>query len=226
LFIWAEKTRRSTLLPLHLFGMRYFQAGLVTAAVSFGALFVVLVLMPFYLDYIKALETRMIGLVMMAVPVTLFVVSPTAGMLSDRLGSRYLTTLGLTVCFFALLLLAFIRVDSTIVDLCVRLALLGMGQSMFLAPNTASLLSRSRENDVGITSGLLATSRNLGMLFGAAFAGIAFAAWFYWFSAGGDLRDYTPGQAPYFMASLQATFLCTAAISCCAAIFSWLRGAD
>lgn len=223
LFIWAEKTRRSTILPLHLFGKSYYIIGLITAAVSFGALFVVLILMPFYLDYIKELPAKTIGLVMMALPLTLFVVSPAAGMLYDRLGSKYLTTAGLGLCFLALLLLVGIDQNTDPVNISWRLAFLGMGQAMFLAPNTASLLSRINNDDVGVTSGLLATSRNLGMLAGAAFGGIVFAAWFSYFTAGAELRNYYPEQADFFMSALKATFICTAAISLLAAVISWQR---
>ena len=223
LFVWAERTRKSSILPLHLFAKSYYHIGLITSALSFGSLFVVLILMPFYLDYIKGMAPDYIGLTMMAVPVTLVIVSPTAGVLFDRIGSRYLTTLGLGLCVVALFLLARLSSDSTLADICWRLALVGMGQSIFLAPNTASLLSRIRDADAGVTSGLLATSRNLGMLSGAAFGTIAFAAWFGYFSGGGELRNFVPAQVPSFISALQATFLLTALISLIAAVISWQR---
>lgn len=223
LFIWAERTRKSSILPLHLFAKSYYHIGLITAALSFGALFVVLILMPFYLDYIKGMAADYIGLAMMAVPITLVIVSPTAGFLYDRIGSRYLTTLGLGLSFIALLLLSQLSSDSTLADICWRLALVGMGQSIFLAPNTASLLSRIGDTDAGVTSGLLATSRNLGMLAGAAFGGITFAAWFGYFSGGDEIRNFVPAQTHFFISALQATFLCTALISLIAAVISWQR---
>jgi hypothetical protein len=103
------------------------------------------------------------------------------------------------------------------------LSLLGLGQSIFLAPNTASLLTRSRDADAAVTSGLLATSRNLGMLVGAAFAGIVFAAWFGYFAGGTALRDFQPEQAPSFILAFRFTLFCTALFSIAAAIISWQR---
>lgn len=223
LFVWSERVRTPALLPLHLFAKSYYHIGLFTAAVSFGSLFVVLVLLPFYLDYVRGLSADLIGLVMMAVPLSLFVVSPASGALYDRFGGRHLTTGGLLVCFVSLLLLAMTKADTPLVVMCGKLALLGMGQSMFLAPNTASLLARIKDDDAGVTAGLLATSRNLGMLCGAAFAGIVFAAWFGWFSGGGELYDYRPEQSPVFMDSFQATLLCAATVSLSAVLASWQR---
>ncbi len=223
LFFLAEKTRKSNILPLHLFSRNYYHIGLLTAALSFGSLFGVLILMPFYLTHIKQLSADLVGTVMIAVPLTLFVVSPTAGLLYDRLGSRYLTTIGLAVCTMALLLLATIGADTSLVFIFIILALLGMGQSMFLAPNTASLLSRIPDVDAGITSGLLATSRNLGMLAGAAFGSMIFAAWFGYFSAGGELAQYNQQLADAFIASLRATMFCIAAVSLVNVLISWQR---
>ncbi len=223
LFVWSEKSRKSTLLPIHLFAKNYYHIGLITAAISFATLFVVLILMPFYLDYIKSLPTNLIGLVMMSIPLTLFIASPTAGLLYDRFGSRYLTTGGLLLSCLALLALSQLKTDTTLVQICWRLSLLGMGQSIFLAPNTASLLSRSKDADAAITSGLLATSRNLGMLIGAAFAGIVFAAWFSYFSGGAELRNYQPVQAESFIQAFHYTLISTAFFSLGAALISWQR---
>ena len=223
LFVWSEKTRTSTLLPLHLFARNYYHIGLITAAISFATLFVVLILMPFYLDYVKGVPTDLLGLVMMAVPVTLFVASPAAGTLYDRFGSRYLTTGGLLLSCAALLLLTQLERGTTLVSIAWRLSLLGLGQSVFLAPNTASLLSRGTDSDAALTSGLLATSRNLGMLVGAAFAGIVFAAWFDYFSGGTELGDYRPDQVVSFIRAFRYTLFCTALFSLAAAYISWKR---
>ena len=186
-------------------------------------LFGVLILMPFYLTHIKGLAANLVGLVMMAVPLTLFVVSPTAGMLYDRIGSRFLTTLGLSICTLALLLLSAIDQVTGLLPIFIALAMLGMGQSMFLAPNTASLLSRIPEVDAGVTSGLLATSRNLGMLAGAAFGTMIFGAWFGYFSAGEELSSFRPDLSGPFISSLRWTLLCTAALSALNVLISWQR---
>ena len=55
-----------------------------------------------------------------------------------------------------------------------KLALLGAGQSIFLSPNSASALSRVSDNYLGITSGILATARNFGMVMGATLAAASF----------------------------------------------------
>lgn len=222
-FYYAEKSRKSSILPLHLFPKSYYHIGLVTASLSFASLFGVLILMPFYLTRIMALRADLVGLMMISIPLTLFIVSPTAGMLYDRLGSRYLTTLGLGVSTFSLVLLAFVGEQTSLIFVFIVLALMGMGQSIFLAPNTASLLSRIADVDAGVTAGLLATSRNLGMLAGAALGSILFGSWFSYFSSGVELGSYHAALSGPFIKALQATMLCFAALSLANVVISWQR---
>lgn len=223
LFYVAEKTRKSNILPLHLFPKNYYHIGLITSSLSFASLFGVLILMPFYLTHIKSLAGGMVGSVMAAVPLTLFIVSPTAGVLYDRFGSKYLTTLGLSMSTVSLICLAMIGGQTSLLVIFLVLALLGMGQSMFLAPNTASLLSRISESDAGITSGLLATSRNLGMLMGAACGSMVFSAWYAYYSAGEELGDYTATMQPAFISSLRTTLICLAVVAGINVCISWQR---
>ena len=52
LFIRIEKKAANPILPITLFRKRYYWTAVSTAAISFAVLFVVLALIPFYLEYI------------------------------------------------------------------------------------------------------------------------------------------------------------------------------
>jgi len=77
--IQVEFKQKVPLFPLELFRKRSYTIAMFCAALSFGVLFVVLILMPFYLDYVLGLSPKDIGLVMMAVPISVFFVSPMSG---------------------------------------------------------------------------------------------------------------------------------------------------
>ena len=81
----------------------------------------------------------------MAVPATIVVLSPLSGWLYDRIGARYLTTGGLVLSGLALLGLALLKATSSPLEIAGKLALLGAGQSIFLSPNSASVLSKVSE---------------------------------------------------------------------------------
>ncbi len=222
-FLLVEIKSEDPLLPVSLLRMRYYGIAMATSAISFAVLFVILILMPFYLDYILKFEVDTIGYIMMAVPGTLFVVSPLSGWLYDRKGAKVLTTCGLFLCCFATILLCLLTSQSSALDVAWRLALLGTGQSIFLSPNTASVLSRIQRQYTGVTSGMLATSRNLGMLAGVAMAGMIFMSFYSHLSGGQDLKDFSLEQASIFMKSFRVTLIGAALISFVGGILSWQR---
>lgn len=223
LFVKAESKHQAPLLPLALFRNRSFSIAIFCAALSFTVLFVVLILMPFYLDFILGLSPKEIGFVMMALPIAVFVISPLSGYCYDHIGARFLTTAGLSVAAFGLLLLCLLAADSSPFAVAWRLAVLGCGQALFLSPNSATVLDSVGHEQAGVSSGMLATARNLGMLAGVSLAGLIFGMIFSQLSGGLDLKEYDPNQVQNFISALQRTFVFAAALSIVGAVLSSLR---
>lgn len=222
-FARVEKKAAAPILPISLLQKRFYWVAVLTAAISFAALFAVLVLLPFYLDYVSHLEVHQIGKVMMAVPATLILLAPISGWLYDKIGARFLTTAGLGLCCLALLGLASVTADSSMVAVTVQLALLGAGQSVFLTPNSASVLSQVGEEHAGITAGILATARNFGMVSGATLAAALFSWWFTFYSGGVEFVNYTVVDRNAFILALKTTFLMSACLTLLGAVFSARR---
>jgi MFS family permease len=222
-FLWMEGRAEQPLIPVDLFRKRYFSTAIITAGLSFAILFVILLLIPFYLDYILELSADRIGLIMLSVPITLVVVSPLSGWLYDQIGARILTTLGLAVSSLAILSMLGLTAETNQWSVAVRLALLGAGQAIFLSPNSASVLARVSEQYVGIAAGLLATARNLGMLLGAGLSGLIFSVLYALSSDGGSLHAFQTGQTEVFMQSLHWTFGLAAFMAAVGSVLSSLR---
>jgi MFS family permease len=223
LFFRVEKKSSAPILPLGLLLQPYYWIAVSTAAISFAVLFTVLVLIPFYLDYILAMETYRVGRVLMAVPATLIVLSPLSGYLYDKIGARYLTTAGLSLSTASLLSLAWLSQDSSVTEVALRLALLGAGQSVFLSPNSASVLSQVEEQFVSTSAGILATARNFGMVAGATLAAALFSWWFGFYTGGGELADYSAADSDGFILALRTTFVVTAMVAFLGCVLSSRR---
>lgn len=223
LFVYLERTSRQSLLPIKLLKNRYFWTAMVTVTLSFSVLFMVIILIPFYLTFVLQLTTIEIGSVMMTLPVMLSLASPVSGRLYDSIGARKLTTFGLLICTVAVFGLSMLQDESGKVQVMWRLALLGMGQSIFLSPNSASVLSRVTAEFTGVTSGILATCRNLGMLFGVAMAGMVFGFFFYQFSGGADLKSFEPAHISAFVSALHDSFLAASFVSLLGVAISTMR---
>ncbi len=224
LLIVVERRAVEPLFPFALFQERHYAIAMICAALSFTVLFVVLILVPFYLDYVLRLPVDRIGLVMMAVPAAVFVVAPFSGWLYDRTGARILTTSGLSLCCLALILLCLLDARSEMQDVAWRLAVLGAGQALFLSPNSASVLATAPLRYIGVTSGMLATVRNLGMLAGVMLAGLIFGGVFSWLSGGMDVKDFTPAHVASFVTALRISFALAALLALVGVILSGRRG--
>ena len=224
LLVKTESRKPNPLFPLSLFRNQSYAIAMFCAALSFTVLFVVLILMPFYLDYVLGLSAENIGLVMMAVPVSVFFVSPLSGVYYNKIGARFLTTSGLAIAASGLLSLCFLSAESSPYEVAWRLAVLGCGQALFLSPNSATVLENVSSEQTGVSSGMLATARNLGMLIGVSLAGLVFGLLFSSLSGGLDLQQYSPDQAQNFIHALKITFIGTAVFSGIGAFLSSLRG--
>jgi EmrB/QacA subfamily drug resistance transporter len=219
----VESVKADPFLPLELLQQRFFAIAMTVVALSFAVLFFVLILMPLYLKLVVGLSSDRIGYMMMAVPASLFIVAPLAGRLFDRIGGVYLTSLGLCITGCATVLLAIIHPGCSLLDIAWRLALLGCGQSIFLSPNSASVLSRVNVEDTGVTAGMLATCRNLGMLSGVALVSLLFSFFFTKMSGGATLQSYSPEHMVYFVDAFRVTLLIGAAIAFVSAALSLAR---
>ena len=86
------------------------------------------------------------------------------------------------------------------------------------------MLAGVSDEQAGLTAGLLATSRNFGMLAGTALAGLSFAIHFSGATGGMDMRDFVPSAAPAFMIALRTTLHYGTVVALVAVGVSWMRG--
>ena len=225
-FVFALNELRQPypLLPVKLFRRRFFFMAMLSGMLSFSVLFFVLLLTPFYLRAVKRLSADQTGYVMMALPLCVFFVSPIAGRLHDRIGAKIVATTGLGICLVGLLLLTSISAVTPPLQVAALLAVLGFGQAMFLSPNSAAALAGVNHQQAGVTSSLLATARNLGMLTGTALAGLLFTLTFSGLTGGLDMKDFQPEYTAQFIVSLHKSFQAAAVIAAVGVAASWWRG--
>jgi EmrB/QacA subfamily drug resistance transporter len=96
-FVAIERRVRSPMLDLSLFGKRLFSASAGSAVLNYICLYSVVFVMPFYLIVGRGLSPAQAGLLLTAQPLVMAVAAPLSGALSDRIGSRLLSTLGMLI---------------------------------------------------------------------------------------------------------------------------------
>ncbi len=133
-------------------------------------------LMPFYLLSSRGLTPIETGFVMLCLPVTFIFIPPFVGRLSDRIGPKAPTTIGLGVSATALLLFATLTPSTPIPVVAGILVLAGVGGSFFQAPNQSVIMRAAPQERVGTVSALIPTLRYVGLIVGVALAEAIFTS--------------------------------------------------
>jgi EmrB/QacA subfamily drug resistance transporter len=175
-FIIHEKRVPQPIVDFSLFRNRLFSAAIASSFLCFLSLFAVMFLMPFYLEELLALPVDLAGLLMTAVPLTIAVVAPASGWLSDRFGSRFLSSAGLAVVCLGLWFLSQLTAQASLGDIIWPLVVTGFGQALFQPPNNNAIMSSVPLPRLGIASGFLSTVRVLGQSSSVAISGAIFAS--------------------------------------------------
>ncbi|MFH1701731.1 MAG: MFS transporter [Candidatus Zixiibacteriota bacterium] len=168
LFMARETRVDSPLIGLGIFRYRQFSLAISSMMVSFICIAAWMVLIPFYLEDILLYSPRQVGMVLVAVPLVTVFVAPLAGRISDAIGYRLLTTLGLCVSTIGIFWISTLDQNSTRFEIIMRLIVIGIGGGMFQAPNSSAMMSAIPKKITAIASSLLAVSRTLGLAFGVA----------------------------------------------------------
>ncbi|NMP22096.1 MFS transporter [Sulfobacillus harzensis] len=168
LFILRQQRFADPMIDLGLFRARNYLYGTLGAMINYLCFFVALFLLPFYLTTIRSWSVGQVGLVLTIMPALMMVLAPWAGSLSDRLGSRGLSTLGMLANALGLGAFALAAVVPSVglVLLVGGLVLMGAGTGLFAAPNNAAIMKAAPGSKQGVASGTLATARYVGMVGG------------------------------------------------------------
>ncbi len=93
------------------------------------------------------------------------IAGPLSGYLSDRYGARLFCTVGMIINFVGFLFLAALPVNFDMIYFEIIIFMMGVGQGMFAAPNTAAIMNSVPPQYRGVTSGMRATLMNLAQVF-------------------------------------------------------------
>ncbi len=175
LFLVLERRHPDPVLDLGLFRNRLFTAANASALANYFGLFIIIFSAPFLLMHVHGHSSRSAGLILTAIPLATALVSPAAGALSDRIGSRALSSAGLAMMALALLGLSRVAPTGGTLAMAGLLALAGFGSGIFQAPNTSAIMGSVPRERLGTASGMQAAMRNIGMAVGVAVTGAILA---------------------------------------------------
>ncbi|WP_437679166.1 MFS transporter [Sorangium sp. So ce131] len=203
-FVRVERRSPAPLLSAALLGEPAFASGLAAAFVQYAAVYMLMFLLPFYLQGPLAMSAAEAGAVMTVQPAAMALVTFASGWLSDRVGTRGPAVAGIAVLAVGLASVALLGPTPSRASVLAALSLVGLGSGLFTSPNNSRIMGAAPRDQQGTAAGLLAEARNVGMLCGVAASGAVFAA----------LGGGRPGEAGgAFGAAFQGTILAASVLA-------------
>ena len=175
-FVLLERHQRVPMLDLSLFRNRTFgganAAMLFVGLAMFGTFFYVSLYMQNVLKY-SPVEA---GASFLPMTILIILIAPRAGALTDRVGSRWLVGIGMTLLAAMLFYYATLGANETFWALLPGLLLGGIGMGMTMTPVTAAAMSAVSVDKAGVGSAVLNSARQVGGSLGIAVMGAIVAA--------------------------------------------------
>lgn len=143
---------------------RVFAFSAIAALINYSATSAIGFFISLYLQYLKGLDARTAGLIMISQPIAMTLLSPVAGKLSDKKNPGVIASIGMGITASGLILLCFIREDTPDYFIVLLLLLMGIGFGLFSSPNSNAIMSSVEKRYLGVASGVVGTMRMIGQM--------------------------------------------------------------
>lgn len=171
ILIRQQSRAERPILPLDLLRQGRLSIPVAGLLLAFMAQMILLVSLPFRLQHCSGFTPVEIGATLSLWPLTLIIVSPLAGMLSDRISNRLLGSVGMAIATAGFAAIALMPDHISQLGASVRMAICGLGFGLFLSPNARTIIGMAPRTRAAAAGGLMATTRLTGQALGASIAG-------------------------------------------------------
>ncbi len=233
LFILTELKVKHPLIDLGLFKNSTFLLGNISGMLSYYVLFAVMFLMPFYLERVKGYGTALTGLLLTPLLLAMAVSAPLSGRISDKYGSRIMTTAGMLVSAVGCLWLLYMGGSAQITGVIGTMVFLGIGMGLFSTSNNTAIMGAAPSEKLGMAGGLLNMTRSLGLIFGVNITGMVFTSMEHGYLAQKGFPNSTrifsstniplPVKSDAFMHGFMVVIMILLAVNVLAALLSAMR---
>ena len=143
---------------------RIFAFSGIAALINYSATSAIGFFISLYLQYLKGLDARTAGLIMISQPIAMTLMSPLAGKLSDKKNPGTIASAGMGITASGLILFCFISESTPNYIIILLLLLMGIGFGLFSSPNSNAIMSSVEKRHLGVASGVVGTMRMVGQM--------------------------------------------------------------
>jgi len=175
-FVAWELHTDHPMLDVHFFANPRFTAASMAVTLVFFALFGSTFLQTQYLQFVLGYSALQAGLRVGPVALVLMVTAPLSARLVERVGTKLVVAIGLTIVSLALVILSFATVTSGYGPVLLSMLFMGLGMGMTMAPATESIMGSLPRAKAGVGSAVNDTTRQVGGALGVAILGSLLAS--------------------------------------------------
>lgn len=217
-FVRFEGRTTDPLIDIKLFRENtIFAFSVLAALINYAATFAVSFLMSLYLQKVRNFSPQLAGLVMLAQPALMTLISPVAGRLSDRIEPRTLASLGMGATLAGLVMLTVLTLSTPVIYIILTQAVLGIGFGLFSSPNTNAIMGSVTRKYYGVAGSMVSTVRQVGMMFSMGIVMMVLAVMM-------GRGEITTANQDSFLNGLRLAFIIFAALSLLGIFASLSRG--
>ena len=192
-FVVNERRAEHPMLPLEFFARRSFAVTNVVSFAMYFGMFGSIFFMSQFLQNVLGNSPLQAGIKLLVWTGATMLVSPAAGFLSERYGSRLFMVAGLSLQAIALAWLATLAgVEQSYASMVIPFILGGSGMALVFAPSANAILSSVRTDQAGQASGATNAIRELGGVLGISVLSTVFTSHGSYLSP----QDYVNGLVP------------------------------
>jgi len=170
-FIYVESRTALPMVPLRFFRSKTFTGANIDSFMIAFLLTGISFFMTLYQQNVHGFSAVRTGLALLPMVAVMMALSPIAGSLTGRMGSRTLLSIGLGITAIGTLLFLRSGADASYWDILPAFIVLGLGNSFLWAPMTTAVLNSVESDKSGIASAVNGAVREIGTAFGIALLG-------------------------------------------------------
>jgi DHA2 family multidrug resistance protein-like MFS transporter len=175
-FVLRQRRLAHPMVAIDLFRVPPFAFAAATSLCAFLSQGLAFVALPFYFQEALGRTPLESGLLLTSWPLTVAVIAPIAGRLSDRYPVGILATMGLAVLTVGYALYAMLPANPSALQIVLHGMVCGFGFGLFNTPNNRELMGSAPRSKSSSAAGFRASMRVCGQTVGAAAVAIVFGA--------------------------------------------------
>ncbi|MFQ3235094.1 MAG: EmrB/QacA subfamily drug resistance transporter [Paraglaciecola sp.] len=167
LFVLHQSRHNEPLIRVQMFReSRVFSMSLSTSLLMYASIYPLTFLLSLYLQYVKGFSPSDAGQIILIQALSMALLAPLSGRLSDKVQPRLLATLGCAIVACGFFILSAMDLQSSAFYIGSSLFLIGIGFGLFSTPNNNAIMGAVHVSELGVASASMNLARTIGNLLG------------------------------------------------------------